>query len=102
MVRFAAAVILLAISACVSAEDQLAAEDQPALVKGPTEDQLAKSGKNCQSYGFSPGTDAYAECVQREVHAVMEVVASGRKQVELFTKAAWDARRRNRTRAYGR
>ncbi len=91
MVRFAAAVILLAISACVSAEDQLA-----------TEDQLAKSGKNCQSYGFSPGTDAYAECVQREVHAVMEVVASGRKHVGLFTKAAWDARRRNRARAYGR
>ncbi len=87
MVRFAASVILLAISACVSAEDQLAIEDQ-----------LAKSGKNCQSYGFSPGTDAYAECVQREVHAVMEVVASGR----LFTKAAWDARRRNRARAYGR
>ncbi len=47
MVRFAASVILLAISACVSAEDQ-----------------LAKSGKICQSYGFSPGTDAYADCVQ--------------------------------------
>ncbi len=85
MVRFAAAVILLAISACVSAEDQLA-----------TEDQLAKSGKICQSYGFSPGTDAYAECVQREVHAV------ARTEAAWFTKAAWDARRRNRARAYGR
>ncbi len=52
MVRFAAAVILLAISACMSAEEQ-----------------LAEFGKNCEAYGFSPATDAYAECVQREAHA---------------------------------
>ncbi len=97
MIRFAAAGILLAISACVPAEDMLAKSG-----KVSAEDQLAKPGKICQSYGFSPGTDAYAECVQREVHAVIEVVASGRKKVELFTKAAWDARRRNRARAYGR
>ena len=97
MIRFAAAGILLAISACTSPEDQLSNSG-----KMSAEDQLAKSSKMCQSYGFSPGTDAYAECVQREVHAVIEVVASGRKKVELFTKAAWDARRRNRARAYGR
>jgi len=79
MARFAAAVILLAISACVSAEDQ-----------------PAKFGEICQSYGFSPGADAYAECVQREVHAV------ARTKAPWFTKASWDARRRNRARAYGR
>ncbi len=52
MVRFAASVIWLAISACMSAEEQ-----------------LAEFGKNCEAYGFSPATDAYAECVQREAHA---------------------------------
>jgi hypothetical protein len=73
MVRFAAAVILLAISACVSAEDQ-----------------LANSDTLCQSYGFSPGADAYVECVQREVHASARY------------KAGWDARQRRQARAMGR
>ncbi len=73
MVRFAAAAILLAISACVSAEDQ-----------------LSKSDTLCQSLGFSPDTDAYAECVQRDVHVYARL------------KAGWDARRRKRARAYGR
>ncbi len=83
MVRFAAAGILLAISACV-----------------PADDQLAISGQICQYYGLSQGTNAYAECVQREVHA--DSARTKAAWGAMSAKAAWDARQRRQARAIGR
>ena len=33
-------------------------------------------GPVCQDYGFTPGTDAYAECIQRETHNREQVLMS--------------------------
>ena len=52
MIRFVSAAILLVVSACVSAEEQ-----------------RVEFSQNCAGYGFTPGTDAYATCMQRETHA---------------------------------
>lgn len=36
------------------------------------EDKMAAWGAACQGYGFTPGTEAYAACVQREDLAYRE------------------------------
>ena len=65
MAQFASAVILLAVSACTVMS---------------AEERLAEFGKTCEAYGFQPTNDAYAECIQREVHAQDE-----------RDRARWDA-----------
>ncbi|MCT8999545.1 hypothetical protein [Chelativorans intermedius] len=53
-----------------------------ALISGCTtmtpEEQRAADEAECRNYGFRPGTDAFAECLQR---------------VELDRRAEWRARR---------
>ncbi len=58
MAQFASAVILLAVSACTVMS---------------AEERLAEFGQTCEAYGFQPTNDAYAECIQREVHALLPI-----------------------------
>jgi hypothetical protein len=64
IVRLALAVILLGVTACSAGREGL----------------IVQAYDTCDAYGFTPDTDAHAECTQREVLAA-----------EQRTRARWNA-----------
>lgn len=55
----AAAVLVLFLTACASPQER-------------AERVVREFGPACQAYGFAPGTDGYAACLQREANAEQE------------------------------